>query len=435
MRKIIIAAVVVAACAFAGTAGATLVPSVFDPGSTGCPVATYASGWLHLEQNCATATNAAAGADITGIAGQTFTSGSFTLNSASQCKGGSPRFDIVTSDGTFFLGCNNVIPVVNGNGTATYTFDAATLLAGGSQVPLPTGTIIAADVLIDVQGVRRRRRTSPLNGIAAEPQTARAQRTSTTAITTRCTTTVITVTMATQVATTIRTTTSYIRAAPATRATGALVYVRGTGQSTNRRVAGRRTSSHHISSTKGDDNAQRSVSSRLRSQLRYSSPDPPPAASPTTSSPSTTSSRRAGRCRDGCVARQRLGALRRPDDAVVDVEQRHEHVDALQRQRREAGADGRGAGRPDRHRVQRRPRPTSSISQNGKTGAARFLFATEGGTILGWSPTVNGTTAIPASTARRPAPSTRASTRSATGSTRPTSTTGASTSSTRRSTR
>jgi uncharacterized protein (TIGR03118 family) len=35
------------------------------------------------------------------------------------------------------------------------------------------------------------------------------------------------------------------------------------------------------------------------------------------------------------------------------------------------------------------------ISQNGKTGAARFLFATEGGTILGWSPAVNGATAIP----------------------------------------
>ena len=34
------------------------------------------------------------------------------------------------------------------------------------------------------------------------------------------------------------------------------------------------------------------------------------------------------------------------------------------------------------------------VSQNGKTGAARFLFATEAGTILGWSPTVNGATAI-----------------------------------------
>ena len=34
------------------------------------------------------------------------------------------------------------------------------------------------------------------------------------------------------------------------------------------------------------------------------------------------------------------------------------------------------------------------ITQNGKSGAARFLFATEAGTILGWSPTVNGTTAV-----------------------------------------
>jgi uncharacterized protein (TIGR03118 family) len=36
-----------------------------------------------------------------------------------------------------------------------------------------------------------------------------------------------------------------------------------------------------------------------------------------------------------------------------------------------------------------------AVNQNGKSGAARFLFATEAGTILGWTPTVNGTTAIP----------------------------------------
>ena len=34
------------------------------------------------------------------------------------------------------------------------------------------------------------------------------------------------------------------------------------------------------------------------------------------------------------------------------------------------------------------------VSQAGKTAAARFLFATEAGTILGWSPTVNGTQAV-----------------------------------------
>jgi uncharacterized protein (TIGR03118 family) len=35
------------------------------------------------------------------------------------------------------------------------------------------------------------------------------------------------------------------------------------------------------------------------------------------------------------------------------------------------------------------------VSQNRNSGPARFLFATEAGAILGWSPTVNGTTAIP----------------------------------------
>jgi uncharacterized protein (TIGR03118 family) len=34
------------------------------------------------------------------------------------------------------------------------------------------------------------------------------------------------------------------------------------------------------------------------------------------------------------------------------------------------------------------------VSQNGKSGAARFLFSTEGGTILGWSAAVNGAAAV-----------------------------------------
>jgi hypothetical protein len=152
MRKILIAAVIAAACAFAGTAGAALVPGVYDPDKTGCPVAKAQGGWLHLEKNCATTTNASAGADITGLTGQTFTSASFTLKSTTQCQGGSPRFNIVTTTGTFFLGCNNVTPVTNANGTVTYTFDAASIAAGGGQVPFPTGTITAVDVLIDVQG-------------------------------------------------------------------------------------------------------------------------------------------------------------------------------------------------------------------------------------------------------------------------------------------
>jgi uncharacterized protein (TIGR03118 family) len=35
-----------------------------------------------------------------------------------------------------------------------------------------------------------------------------------------------------------------------------------------------------------------------------------------------------------------------------------------------------------------------AVSQNGSSGAARFLFSTESGTILGWTPSVNGTVAV-----------------------------------------
>ena len=152
MRKLIPVAVAALALACAATAGAALVPGVYDPGNTGCVTSTYSNGVLHLAKNCATTTNASAGADITGLTGQTFQSASFTLANASQCQGGSPRFNIVTTNGTFFLGCNNVTPTMNSDGTATYTFDAATIAAAGGQVPFPTGTITDASVIVDVQG-------------------------------------------------------------------------------------------------------------------------------------------------------------------------------------------------------------------------------------------------------------------------------------------
>jgi hypothetical protein len=152
MKRLLAVAAGVVTLALAGTAAAALVPGVFDPGNTGCVTSTFSNGVLHLAKNCPTSTNAAAGADITGLEGQTFTSASFTLASASQCQGGSPRFDVVTTTGLFFLGCNNVTPTINANGTATYTFTAATIAAGGNQVPFPTGTIQSISILIDVQG-------------------------------------------------------------------------------------------------------------------------------------------------------------------------------------------------------------------------------------------------------------------------------------------
>ena len=113
---------------------------------------TYSGGALHLAKTCPTPTVVSAYGDITGLTGQTFTSASFTLANATQCQGGSPRFNVVTTTGTFFLGCNNVTPVTNADGTVTYTFTMANLLAINSTLPAPT-TIKAVDVAIDVQGV------------------------------------------------------------------------------------------------------------------------------------------------------------------------------------------------------------------------------------------------------------------------------------------
>ena len=152
MKRLLVLSTCAAALVLASTAAAALVPTVFDPGNTGCPTATFSNGVLHLAKPCATMTNASAYGDITGLTGQTFTTASFTLASAAQCQGGSPRFNIFTTTGTFFLGCNNVIGTANGNGTVTYTFDAATIAAGGNQVPLPTGTITGASVILDVEG-------------------------------------------------------------------------------------------------------------------------------------------------------------------------------------------------------------------------------------------------------------------------------------------
>jgi len=154
MKKLLIVCVLATALAFTVSASAALVPGVFDPGNTDCVEATFIqkTKTLHLEKNCPTSTNAAAGAEVTGVSGQTFQSASFTLASATQCQGGSPRFNIGTTTGFFFLGCNNVTPTTNANGTVTYTFTAATLAAAGQQVPTPTGTIQFVSVLIDVQG-------------------------------------------------------------------------------------------------------------------------------------------------------------------------------------------------------------------------------------------------------------------------------------------
>ncbi len=152
MKKVILILTSAIALVLASTAAAALVPGVFvqNAADAGCVSSTYSGGALHLAKTCPTPTVVSAYGDITGLTGQTFTSASFTLANAAQCQGGSPRFNIFTTTGTFFLGCNNVTPTTNGDGTLTYRFDAASIAAAG--LPFPTGTITDAAVLLDVQG-------------------------------------------------------------------------------------------------------------------------------------------------------------------------------------------------------------------------------------------------------------------------------------------
>lgn len=166
MKRLILAAVAVTALAFAGTAAAALTPWTFvGTGATCSPTSSFSNGALHLSKPCTTATNASAGATVTGVSGQPFSSASFTLANASQCQGGSPRFNVVAGGTTYFLGCNNVTPTTNSDGSATYTFTAATIAAAGNQVPVPTGAISAVDVVLDVQG------TADVSNITVNGQT------------------------------------------------------------------------------------------------------------------------------------------------------------------------------------------------------------------------------------------------------------------------
>ena len=92
MKKFLALGVTAVALLLAATASAALEPGVYDPGATGCPTATYSAGVLHLVKNCPTATNAAAGADITGFTRPDVHLG---LVHARQCRAVSGRFAAV----------------------------------------------------------------------------------------------------------------------------------------------------------------------------------------------------------------------------------------------------------------------------------------------------------------------------------------------------
>jgi hypothetical protein len=111
----LVAALAIAAPALADSGKLKVNPFVFDPDGTGIVVSSWqahagladAGGSNHglvLQKNGATATNAAAGATVTGAEGQSLTEIGFDVTG--HCGAGSPRFDVFDQNGVdHFFGC------------------------------------------------------------------------------------------------------------------------------------------------------------------------------------------------------------------------------------------------------------------------------------------------------------------------------------------
>jgi hypothetical protein len=89
MRKALFAIVAVAMLVFAGAAMAGKVgqakPWVYDPDNTHSVVAAWTKDGLSLQKNAVTTTNASAGAEFKGVAGETMTKLSFQVKNGTYC--------------------------------------------------------------------------------------------------------------------------------------------------------------------------------------------------------------------------------------------------------------------------------------------------------------------------------------------------------------
>ena len=157
MKTFIMAAIAAASLALAGTAAAALVPGVFDPDNTGIIVSSWqahagladAGGSDHglvLQKNGPTATNAAAGATVTGAEGQTLSEIGFDVTG--HCGAGSPRYDVFDQNGVdHFFGCmyGTHTPIAGAPGWERVR------QTGADAFPpmLPTDTISAIDLIAD----------------------------------------------------------------------------------------------------------------------------------------------------------------------------------------------------------------------------------------------------------------------------------------------
>jgi hypothetical protein len=172
-RRLVISLLVVAAFAISGVVfadGGNFNASrtfEFDPDHTGCVSASWNKGTgetdsncktnfgLSLAKNCATSTNASAGAVLNGVKGTTVQCGptfGYDIKDGSGCEAGSPRFNVsyttpLGASGFSFLGgCANATKVPLGNGWTRVTIDPCSPVQ--AFPPIPPGSTLQSVVLI-----------------------------------------------------------------------------------------------------------------------------------------------------------------------------------------------------------------------------------------------------------------------------------------------
>jgi hypothetical protein len=141
----------------------------FDPLGTGCPEAQWAnregradtpggsSFGLLLAKNCPTATVASAGAVANSIRGQSAAVLGYDLRDDSNCGAGSPRFNLLTQQGTFHFvgGCSNDgEETPTGDGWTRYRFELDDPTETFPVVP-PGSTIADLTLIVDEEGQYR----------------------------------------------------------------------------------------------------------------------------------------------------------------------------------------------------------------------------------------------------------------------------------------
>ena len=136
---------------------------VFDPDKTGAVDARWVAKVgladdrgngnfaLYLQKAAPTATNAAAGAIIDGVEGQPADGVyGFDYRNDGQCGAGSPRYNLLATDGFHFIGgCANGTQVPSATPGWTTTTFSATNPAQAFPVVTPGATIVSLTLIVD----------------------------------------------------------------------------------------------------------------------------------------------------------------------------------------------------------------------------------------------------------------------------------------------